>query len=218
MFGTWDLVRPRYWHPVASLEQSMMDLDRMADRMLFPSLGAPMFSHLSADEDDDFFNDLPVKSRDEQQKANAEQASTPTEGHANINTNTNANDSNSNSNQPHQAFSTYSYSTSSIVDDKGRRVVSTRRRYEDSTGRLKALHERQIEDKKLRTVWNRMSKDDEGQQDKICVNGTTDEFEQAWKATPFGEAQTQHEQRALKEKDEASDAKEMQQQNPAHAS
>ncbi|KAF1318614.1 hypothetical protein FI667_g13747, partial [Globisporangium splendens] len=210
MFSTWDLVRPRYWHPMASLEQSMMDLDRMADRMMFPSLGDQMFAHLSAEEDDDFFNDLPVKSRDEQQQANANPASTPAEGNANAN----ANDSNTN--QPRQAFSTYSYSNSSIVDDKGRRVVSTRRRYEDSTGRLKALHERQIEDKKLRTVWNRMNKDDEGQHDKICVNGTADEFEQAWKATPFGEAQTQHEQNAIKEKGEASDAKK--QQDPAHAS
>jgi hypothetical protein len=45
--------------------------------------------------------------------------------------------------------------------DKGRRVTSTRRRYENSTGRLKAVHDRQIEGKKLRSTWNRMGPDDE---------------------------------------------------------
>ncbi|GAB9477908.1 hypothetical protein Gpo141_00015096, partial [Globisporangium polare] len=39
MFGTWDLVRPRHWHPMASLEQSMME--DMDDLMLMrPSVMA----------------------------------------------------------------------------------------------------------------------------------------------------------------------------------
>ncbi|KAI9992607.1 hypothetical protein PInf_018052 [Phytophthora infestans] len=91
--------------------------------------------------------------------------------------------------QYHRAFSSYTFSNSSIVDDKGRRVTSSRRRYEDSTGRLKAVHERQIEGKKLRTTWNRMDADDEGQHEAICSSGTPDEFETLWQQTPFGEAQ-----------------------------
>ncbi|KAG2999989.1 hypothetical protein PC120_g20790, partial [Phytophthora cactorum] len=50
-----------------------------------------------------------------------------------------------------RTFSSYSFSNSSVVDDQGRRVTTTRRRYEDSTGRLKAAHEREIDDKKMRT-------------------------------------------------------------------
>ncbi|KAE9286641.1 hypothetical protein PF008_g26616 [Phytophthora fragariae] len=88
-----------------------------------------------------------------------------------------------------RAFSSYSFSNSSVVDDKGRRVTSTRRRYEDSTGRLKAVHERQIEGHKLRTTWNRVSPDDEGQIEAVCSTGTPEEFETLWQQTPFGEAQ-----------------------------
>lgn len=86
-------------------------------------------------------------------------------------------------------FSSYSFSNSSVVDDKGRRVTTTRRRYEDSSGRLKAVHEREIDGKKLRTTWLRQSKDDEGQHEAICSSGSPEEFEALWQQTPFGEAQ-----------------------------
>ncbi|KAI9992611.1 hypothetical protein PInf_018054 [Phytophthora infestans] len=43
--------------------------------------------------------------------------------------------------------------------------------------------------KKLRTTWNRMHPDDEGQHEAICSSGTPDEFETLWQQTPFGEAQ-----------------------------
>lgn len=219
MFGTWDLVRPRYWHPMASLEQSMMDLDYMADQM-FRSSRLPFYNEMLAtpstiQDDDDFFNDLPLRSRDNESrdaKPRGEEAPGETQPSP---SNDKDNDSNREQGQrdsnreqeQRRAFSTYSFSNSSVVDDKGRRVVSTRRRYEDSTGRLKAIHERQIDDKKVRTVWNRMSKDDAGKHDKICMNGTAEEFEQAWKATPFGEAQEQRE-KAIKEKGEGGDDRE----------
>lgn len=210
MFGTWDLVRPRYWHPMASLEQSMMDLDYMADQM-FRSSRLPFHNEMFAtpstiQDDDDFFNDLPLRSRDVESrdvKSRDEEAPGETQPSP---SNDNDNDNDREQGQS-RAFSTYSFSNSSVVDDKGRRVVSTRRRYEDSTGRLKAIHERQIDDKKVRTVWNRMSKDDAGKHDKICMNGTAEEFEQAWKATPFGEAQEQRE-KAIKEKGEGGDDRE----------
>ena len=41
------------------------------------------------------------------------------------------------------------YSTSSILDKHGKRIVNTRRRYEDSNGRLKAIHDREIDGKKI---------------------------------------------------------------------
>ncbi|CEG45601.1 uncharacterized protein PHALS_01887, partial [Plasmopara halstedii] len=63
--------------------------------------------------------------------------------------------------------------------------MSTRRRYEDSTGRLKAVHERQVEGKKLRSTWSRMGPDDEGKHEATCSGGTQDEFEALWQETPF---------------------------------
>ena len=74
-----------------------------------------------------------------------------------------------------------------MLDDQGERVVTTRRRYEDSKGRLKALHDRRIGDKTFRTVWNKKNKDDEGTVEKIC-SGEEEAFESLWKGTPFGKA------------------------------
>ncbi|KAF0759843.1 hypothetical protein AaE_003644, partial [Aphanomyces astaci] len=66
--STWDLVRPSYWYPMASLEQSLMELDAMADemRMAFPLRSYRLLSAPSLTEDDDFFRDLPVATRDTQ--------------------------------------------------------------------------------------------------------------------------------------------------------
>ncbi|ETP09847.1 hypothetical protein F441_14358, partial [Phytophthora nicotianae CJ01A1] len=85
--------------------------------------------------------------------------------------------------------SSYSFSSSSVVDDQGRRVTTDRRRYEDSTGRLKAVQEREIDDKKMRTTWSRRNKEDEGRNESICSSGSPEEFEALWQQTPFGEAQ-----------------------------
>ncbi|KAG3122556.1 hypothetical protein PI126_g24099 [Phytophthora idaei] len=62
-----------------------------------------------------------------------------------------------------RTFSSHSFSNSSVVDDQGHRVTTTRRRYEDSTGRLKAAHDMEPPD--------------------------PEEFEALWEQTPFGEAQ-----------------------------
>jgi hypothetical protein len=215
MFSTWDIVRPRYWHPMASLEQSMMDMDRMADLMLErqPYARSPfrlgddemmLAAPPIAEEEDEFFNDLPVRGRQETKPSQAGSA-TDTTTQQQPQQSTEQTPEGQQGDNIGRTFSTYSFSNSSIMDDKGRRVVSTRRRYEDSTGRLKAVHERQIEDKKLRAVWNRMHKDDTGAHDQICENGTPEEFEAAWKQTPFGEAQ---EQKMIKDKGEAADKKE----------
>lgn len=171
MLSPWEFVRPRYWCPMSSLEQSMMDLEHMDDRMLrsrFPFRDEMQVAP-STTEDDDFFSDLPVTARDTAQRLDTQHA--PADADC------------------QRAFSSYSFSNSSVVDDKGRRVVSTRRRYEDSTGRLKAVHERQIDCDTLRSVWSRQTKDDAGTHESTCSSGTPDDFERAWQATPFGEAQ-----------------------------
>ncbi|ETO68738.1 hypothetical protein F444_14464 [Phytophthora nicotianae P1976] len=80
-------------------------------------------------------------------------------------------------------------SSKKTMDDQGRRVTTDRRRYEDSTGRLKAAQEREIDGKKMRTTWNRQNKEDEGQHESICSSGSPEEFEALWQQTPFGEAQ-----------------------------
>lgn len=168
--SVWDRVRPNFWYPMASFEQSMMDFDRMADQMLATSVNRDFFHHQGRnDDDDEFFKDLPAK-EEEKRKVNKED--------------------DKEKKQEDRSFSSYSYSSSSVLDDKGRRITSRRRRYEDSNGRLKALHEREVDGKKLRTIWNRMKKDEEGKHDTICSNGSPEEFEKLWQETPFAKAQT----------------------------
>ncbi|KAI9907580.1 hypothetical protein PsorP6_003193 [Peronosclerospora sorghi] len=218
MFSSWELVRPRFWYPMSALEQSMMELEHMSDLMTrsrFPfDMGSRMLATPSNIDDDDFFRDLPVLARERkpatvhrEADAHSTEKTKPSTFSAHDNdpnkrTKTDAD------NQYRRAFSSYSFSDSSIVDDKGRRVTSTRRRYEDSTGRLKAVHERQVEGKKLRTTWNRMSHDDEGKQEAICSSGMPEEFEALWQQTPFGEAQT----KTIKEQQQAQQEHGQQQQ------
>ncbi|TMW58520.1 hypothetical protein Poli38472_010079 [Pythium oligandrum] len=169
MFSTWDIVRPTMWHPMSMLEQSMMDLDMMANQMLgsrFP-MSETMLTAPSNQEDDEFFKDLPVAERGE--KVAEKQPEGEQEGT--------------------RAFSSYSFSNSSVVDDQGRRILSTRRRYEDSNGRLKAVHEREMDGKRMKTIWNRKDKDDVGEHHTVCSDGTAEEFEKMWCQTPFGLAQ-----------------------------
>ncbi|GAB9477921.1 hypothetical protein Gpo141_00015112, partial [Globisporangium polare] len=152
--------------------------------------------------DDEFFSDLPMRGRRSGGNATGSQAAAPpATGGEDTATKTQPQPQDQQRQSPQEEtatnshpFSTYSFSNSTIVDDKGRRVVSMRRRYEDSSGRLKALHERQIEGQTMRAVWDRQHKDDEGQHEQICSSGTPEEFEAAWKQTPFGAAHAQHAQ------------------------
>ncbi|KAL7993182.1 hypothetical protein Plhal703r1_c77g0173131 [Plasmopara halstedii] len=179
MFSTWDLVRPRFWYPMSSLEQSMMDLEHLSElmsRSSFPfDRSNEMLAAPSNLDDDEFFKDLPVLGREQQPQRNTDQVSKDRDNDPNKPNKKTSTDKHQavaiNDDQSRRAFSSYTFSNSSIVDDKGRRVMSTRRRYEDSTGRLKAVHERQIEGKKMRSTRN------------------PDEFEAMWQKTPFGDAQ-----------------------------
>ncbi|ETV89933.1 hypothetical protein H310_15226 [Aphanomyces invadans] len=60
-----------------------------------------------------------------------------------------------------------------------------------ANGRLKAVHERELDGKSLVTTWNRATKDDEGTHETICSEGvaSAEEFEGLWKDTPFAKAQ-----------------------------
>ncbi|EEY56839.1 uncharacterized protein PITG_10362 [Phytophthora infestans T30-4] len=231
MFSTWDLVRPRFWYPMSSLEQSMMDLEHMSNlmsRSRFPfDMGNEMLAAPSNVDDDEFFRDLPVLLREQRpttQHRETVKAKVTTSTKASNKKQKQQSDSSDSSNvdadsQYRRAFSSYTFSNSSIVDDKGQRVTSSRRRYEDSTGRLKAVHERQIEGKKLRTTWNRMRPDDEGQHEAICSSGTPDEFETMWQQTPFGEAQkkTIKDQQRQQQLQPGQQTRTLQQQQPSES-
>jgi len=191
MLSTWDYVRPNYWHPMSSMEQTMMDLDLLDESMnfrqsTFPfTFGRVRRSQNSMDEDE-FFEDF-IMEDDESDDQNEE-----------TNTNQSLEAMNEEEKLQHErdrnAYQSYSYTTSSALDKNGKRVVNTRRRYEDSNGRLKAIHDREVDGKKLKTIWHRKNKNDQGEHKSICSSGTVDEFEQLWADTPFGKAKAKHEQ------------------------
>ncbi|KAL3673841.1 hypothetical protein V7S43_001530 [Phytophthora oleae] len=253
MFTSWDLVRPRFWYPMSSLEQSMMELEQMSDMMVRPrflfdtcremSVTSQHADENSDSDDDDFFVDLPVEARkykptalqlppENEDEGSMEISINKENCHVNAGTDMEVDDDGSDNvtrsetksavsktasntvkaklkgkhqNKKHKKqlrndsykvtpgdghnFSSYSFSSSSVVDDQGRRVTTMRRRYEDSTGQLKAVHEREIDGKKMRTTWHRQNKEDEGKYESLCSNGGPEDFEVLWQQTPFGEMQ-----------------------------
>ncbi|CAI5701496.1 unnamed protein product [Peronospora effusa] len=161
---------------------SMLELSMM-DTDTMPQVSTSMHNVPGVSTDEEFFKDL---SPTEQQKETPEADNK-------------------------RAFSSYSFSSSSVVDEKGRKVMSTRRRYEDSTGRLKAEHEREVVGKRLKTVWNRKNDKDEGEHHTICSQSTPEEFEKLWSETPFGKAQ-EKKSKELKESGEAAQSDQQSQQ------
>eukprot|EP00644_Phytophthora_capsici_P008592 jgi/Phyca11/16489/fgenesh1_pg.PHYCAscaffold_20_\ len=154
---------------------SMLELSMM-DTDTLPQLSMSMRNVPGVSSDEEFFKDLPTTEQKEKQEETPET-------------------------ENHRSFSSYSFSSSSVVDEEGRKVMSTRRRYEDSTGRLKAEHEREVLGKRLKTVWNRKNAKDEGEHHSICSQGTADEFEKLWSQTAFGKAQ-EKKSKELKESSE----------------
>ncbi|KAG7381776.1 hypothetical protein PHYPSEUDO_005658 [Phytophthora pseudosyringae] len=186
MFSTWDLVRPTLWHPMSMLELSMMDVNSL------PQLSMSMRDVPGVSTDEEFFKDLPAEEQQQQQQQQKEKEEETPET------------------ENQRAFSSYSFSSSSVVDGQGRKVTSTRRRYEDSTGRLKAEHEREVLGKRLKTVWNRKNPKDEGEHQTMCSQGTADEFEKLWSQTTFGKAQ-EKKRKELKKSGEATPGGQQQQ-------
>lgn len=90
------------------------------------------------------------------------------------------------------AYFTYSYSRCATLSDSLELVSSTRRRYEDSGGRLKAVHKRRIGDRMIESTWKKRSGEDtEGSHDvRVSAPGDSkQQFDQDWVDTPFGRAQ-----------------------------
>ena len=177
----------------------MMELEQMSDSMMrarypygmarrempvAPSPKHVMYSGKSTD-DDDFFVDLPVATHKYKPTVFQRSENTPEKDQQASSAKTLKGEEDS----TNHTFSSYSFSNSSVVDEKGRRVATTRRRYEDSTGRLKAVHEREIDGKKMRITWRRQGNEDDGLHESICSSGSPEEFEALWQQTPFGAAQ-----------------------------
>ncbi|KDO20331.1 hypothetical protein SPRG_13476 [Saprolegnia parasitica CBS 223.65] len=179
----WDIVRPRHWYPHMNLEQSLMDLElaELAEvaNAMFPPRGSNLLS--MPPSDDAFFADLP---------SGADPAAVILAGDTEaLHT---------------RACSNYSFSSASVIDDKGRRVSSIRRRYEDSDGRLKAVHERDVDGKRLITKWSKQDKADKGEHVTLLSDGIDKAgFEALWAETPFHKAHAKH---AAKKKLEAKEA------------
>lgn len=175
MFTPWERVHRTNWYPASSFESSWMP--SMFSHRQFPRMRM-------LDDDDEFFKDLPqfeneeetVKDNEEKQVKDNEEKGKDDE----------ASDS-----ENHHGYSSYSYSSSSILDKNGQRIENTRRRYEDSNGRLKAIHERRIGDKVHTNVWNRKDNQDKGKHETICSQEDANEFDQLWENTAFGKKKDQ---------------------------
>lgn len=127
--------------------------------------------------DDDFFADLPLGTRALETKMPAD-LTPPVEKKT----------------KDGYAYFTYSYSRCATLSDDLALVSSTRRRYEDSGGRLKAVHKRCIGDRMLESTWKKQSTDDmEGSHDvRVTAPGDSkQQFDKDWADTPFGKAQAQ---------------------------
>ncbi|GLE01991.1 hypothetical protein PINS_up010829 [Pythium insidiosum] len=177
----WQRVQPALWHPMATLEQSLMDLDKATAGMLsapFRLTQAMMPRFLGQHDADAFFRDLVSSDREASPSSSKKHKH---QRHKHEKTDDIPENSSS--------FATYSYSSSTVVDDAGRRITSVRRRYEDSLGRLKAEHERELDGRSLKTIWRREHRDDEGTHETVSSDGSPAEaFEEAWSQTPFGQA------------------------------
>ncbi|GAB9465714.1 hypothetical protein Gpo141_00003112 [Globisporangium polare] len=183
--STWDRVRSSMWHPMATMEQSLMDVERMTSQ-LFPRSMLPFSGSLLPRmrmDDDVFFDDIEVNSPKEAPKPELKDKAHQQQQQRG-------------DNRAH-SFSSYSFNSSTVIDKEGHRVSTIRRRYEDSSGMLKAFHEREIDGKRLKDVWKRKSPEDKGEHRLVTHDTSAEEFEEQWKHTPFGHAEMEHEQQKL---------------------
>uniref|UniRef100_K3WTR8 Uncharacterized protein n=1 Tax=Globisporangium ultimum (strain ATCC 200006 / CBS 805.95 / DAOM BR144) TaxID=431595 RepID=K3WTR8_GLOUD len=207
----WDFVTPRSWFGSLAGEESLMggrdddDLDFHTTTILFvPSRSEDETMETEdndegqgdddkmegeTDDDNDFFADLPLGARsfDTAMPSTLKPPQKKT--------------------KDGYSYYTYSYSKCTTLDDKGTPVNSTRRRYEDSAGRLKAVRARRIGDRRMESTWTRASESDEGKHDnKVSPEGDPNEFEDAWQQTPFGVAEQHAKSHGTKHQSELPDA------------
>ncbi|EGZ21731.1 hypothetical protein PHYSODRAFT_385567, partial [Phytophthora sojae] len=209
----WDRVQPSFWYPMASLEQSLMDMEVMTRRVFSPRF--PPFAAFSPStmpelhcDDDEFFKDLPIGKPQDGTKHGLETATaSDLAGDAPEKAGTEAAldkkepSAGAEGTVPHPSYTSYSYSCSTVLDHGGHRIGTVRRRYEDSTGRLKATHEREIDGKKLKQMWLRSNTQDEGGHETICSSGSPEEFEREWLETPFGRAEDEEQTKWLEDRE-----------------
>lgn len=217
LLRTWALVRPHAWNSVAAAElQSLRDMQQLVDAFgrsprstLRPEWPSDLFRAAVADANsDEFFRDLPgfdeptgeKKKKDAINEGSDTKAAEPPKQDDKQEIKTDAK-------KPRHAFSTYSFSSSSVVGADGRRVASTRRRYEDSSGRLKAVHEREVGGATHRSEWSRLANGEtqgegeeaKGKHETSVAGATADEFERLWAETPFAKAEAKSDTAAIED-------------------
>ncbi|KAE8894280.1 hypothetical protein PF005_g6684 [Phytophthora fragariae] len=206
----WDRVQPSFWYPMASLEQSLMDMEVMARRVFSPRF--PPFAAFSPSmmpelhhDDDEFFKDLPIGKPQEAMKTAAAASdatgNAPEKEGTEVALDKKEPSTGAEGTVPHPSYTSYSYSYSTVLDHGGHRIGTARRRYEDSTGRLKATHEREIDGKKIKQVWLRSNTQDEGGHKTVCSSGSPEEFEKEWLETPFGRAEDEEQAKWLEDRE-----------------
>ncbi|KAL7678441.1 hypothetical protein Plhal304r1_c111g0176241 [Plasmopara halstedii] len=197
----WDRVQPSLWHPLTSLEQSLMEMEVMTRRVISPRspLDVPLTQDMLLNlhhDDNEFITDLPLIKTNEVTKDTLKAAapkysanSPPEEEESEAVLDRKDPLTDVEGSKSYPSYISYTVTCSSIVDDSGHRVGTTRRRYEDSTGCFKATHEREIDGKKLKMVWQRSNVQDEGSHEALCTSGSLKQFETEWLKTPFGRAE-----------------------------
>ncbi|KAF0700625.1 Aste57867_8803 [Aphanomyces stellatus] len=158
----WDLLRPSHWVPASIAEHSASKRATTQEGIPSNVVGIPWGWNMDelAAANKAFFADVPTK-------FHVADAMTPPVA---------------------CGIANYSYSSAYFVDKEGKRVQSIRRRYEDSTGRLKAMHTRTIQGTTMTSEWSREHYGDDGSHSASVTQGTIGEFENQWRATPFGQA------------------------------
>lgn len=184
----WDYVHRSHWYPNSMFENRVMGL---------PPMFSNVFPRMRILDDDDFFKDLPQFEDDKEDTPEGDQKSATPMNEEESDKSMDKKDREAI--EDNQGYSSYSYSSSSVLDRSGNRVENVRRRYEDSNGRLKAIHERRIGDKVHRSIWNRKDKKDKGKHETICNEGDATDFDELWSKTAFGKANTKDGKKAIEQ-------------------
>ena len=176
--ASWGKIRPSNWFPKMQEEQSLMKWDDLLSISTPPTtlltVGLQPLSVILK-ESEAFFGDLPMQSVLPKQSSKEK---TEEEGQE-------AADSALAADFALAAYVSYAFSQSSTIDGAGQQVQSTRRRYTDSQGNIKAQHDRVVGNNTIRSVWRKSPQDEKGEIKEQCTLDSSDDFERVWKAGPF---------------------------------
>lgn len=164
------------WHQLAERELSLLEEEVHRFLPALPTLSPSTLSWMARDGEHEFFDSMTgTTGQKESQSSEKRRVQPPAPDESG------------------SSYSSYSFSYSAILDKDGERVLasSKRRRYEDSTGRLKACHERMVDGgaKKLTSTWTRPSAEEKSPQCKTTLEGcgSEEEFEKQWAQTAFAD-------------------------------